>query len=68
MDYLKEAVIAHWGDKCSEYEPQCHCCIAWLQYETAIRALTDLHDLAARYDQLLEHHMTKMAEVGRAAD
>lgn len=63
MDHVKEAILAHWGEKCAEYEPQCHCCIAWLQYEAANHALNDLYDLAARYDELLAHHWAKMSEV-----
>ena len=33
-DYIAEAITAHWGERCPDYEPQCACCAAWAQYDT----------------------------------
>ena len=54
-DYITEAITAHWGERCPDYEPQCACCAAWAQYDAlkaceansspstaeALRVLTD---------------------------
>lgn len=55
MDYVKEAVTEHWGERCPEFEPECNCCKAWAQYDQLTQAESDLYDLASRYDQLLDH-------------
>ena len=32
-DYIAEAITAHWGERCPDYEPTCTCCAAWAQYD-----------------------------------
>ena len=32
-DYIAEAITAHWGERCPDYEPRCACCAAWVQYD-----------------------------------
>ena len=32
-DYTAEAITAHWGERCPDYEPQCACCAACAQYD-----------------------------------
>ena len=57
-DYIAEAITAHWGERCPDYEPQCACCAAWAQYDAlkangmnrAIKFVTDRRD-----DYLAEH-------------
>lgn len=63
MDYVREAVVEHWGERCSDFEPECFCCKAWAQYDQLVQAENDLYDLAARYDQLLEHLNSVMKSV-----
>lgn len=38
MDYLKEAVTAHYGERCKDDEPGCPCCDAWRQYDALTKA------------------------------
>lgn len=61
MDYLKEAVIAHWGDRCDTFEPECHCCKAWAEYDDIVELDREFYELAARYDVLAER-VLQMAE------
>lgn len=32
-DYLAEAITEAFGERCADYEPDCHCCRAWRQYD-----------------------------------
>ena len=38
-DYIAEAITAHWGERCPDYEPTCTCCAAWAQYDALKTAL-----------------------------
>lgn len=30
---VAEAITKYWGDRCSNYEPNCPCCEAWAKYD-----------------------------------
>lgn len=32
-DLIKEAVTDWWGERCTEYDPDCVCCTAWAQFD-----------------------------------
>ena len=32
-DYVALAIQQYWGHRCKEYHPECHCCLAWKQYD-----------------------------------
>ena len=57
-DYIAEAITAHWGERCPDYEATCACCAAWAQYDAlkayglncAVKFVTD------RRDAYLEEH------------
>lgn len=52
MSYIAEAIVAHWGEKCPDYDPGCFACLAWKEYE-------DLKAKAANmdYKNILEHYI-----------
>jgi hypothetical protein len=43
---LAEAVEFYWGERCLDYEPTCHVCVAWAQYDK-IKNLTNVREGAA---------------------
>ena len=36
MNLIEEAITAHWGFKCSEYEQGCVVCEAWRDYDNLV--------------------------------
>ena len=48
-DYVAEAITAHWGERCPDYEPQCACCAAWAQYDGLKAALRPFAAEAAEW-------------------
>lgn len=40
MSYIAEAITEHWGEKCPDFHPDCHTCLAWKEYEV-LKAKTD---------------------------
>jgi hypothetical protein len=34
---IKEAIAAHWGEKCADYVKGCPCCDAWRQFEKLMK-------------------------------
>ena len=68
MDHVLEAIIAHWGERCAEFEPECHCCKAWQQYDALESAADDLCDLAARYDELRSQFLLIRSHPSMGAD
>ena len=39
MNRIEEAMTAHWGDRCDDYEQGCPVCDAWREYDNL---LTDI--------------------------
>ena len=35
---ITEAITAHWGERCPDFEPDCPCCKAWAQYDHLLGA------------------------------
>ena len=36
MNLVEEAMTAHWGEKCDDYEEGCPVCDAWREYENLV--------------------------------
>jgi hypothetical protein len=36
MNLVEEAITAHWGEKCDDYEQGCPVCDAWREYENLV--------------------------------
>lgn len=62
MELILEAVREHWGDRCPDHHPECYTCRAWDEFDAMAVNYNDLRDLAARYDALLMHLNTVLAE------
>lgn len=33
MTDIEEAITEHWGKRCPDFDPNCHCCKAWAEYD-----------------------------------
>ena len=44
MNRIEEALTAHWGDRCDDYEQGCPVCDAWREYDNLVaqKAFTDI--------------------------
>jgi hypothetical protein len=36
MNHIEEAMTAHWGERCDDYEQGCPVCDAWRQYDNLV--------------------------------
>jgi len=36
MNLIEQAMTAHWGEKCDDYEEGCPVCDAWREYENLV--------------------------------
>lgn len=37
-DLIAEAITSAFGERCPDYEPECHCCKVWKQYDHLVSA------------------------------
>jgi hypothetical protein len=37
MNLIEEAMVEHWGRRCPDFEPECACCKAWLEYDSLVK-------------------------------
>ena len=35
-DYIQDALKDYIGDRCPDFDPDCHCCMAWVQYDSLV--------------------------------
>jgi hypothetical protein len=63
VERIIEAVTEYWGVRCSDADGKCNACQAWQELDQLAQSYSDLRDLAARYDALLMHLNTVLAEV-----
>lgn len=43
INFCRDAITEHYGDKCAEFDPGCHCCLVWRAFEALVadKALLD---------------------------
>lgn len=39
LDIYKTFIVGFWGDRCSDYDPDCWCCKAWRRYDEETAAV-----------------------------
>ena len=44
MNKLEEAMEAHWGKRCPDYEQDCPCCEAWDEYDEMKITIMDYNE------------------------
>ena len=62
MELIIEALRVYWGDRCPEDNAHCQTCRAWAEFDSLVDSHNDLRELAARYDALMMHLNTVLAE------
>lgn len=55
-DYIAEAIEEAWGERCPEFNPECHCCRAWKQYDDLKASASRAKDLAQDNERLRWRH------------
>lgn len=64
---IEQAIIAHWGTRCKEYEPGCPICDAWAEYD-AMKALSGeavkmLNEAQQEYNQASNLQIFRYAQL-----
>jgi hypothetical protein len=62
MELIIEALGVYWGDRCPHENANCRTCRAWAEFDGLVDSHNDLRELAARYDALMMHLNTVLAE------
>ena len=64
MNLVEQAMTAHWGEKCDEYEQGCPVCDAWREYENLVTYGETLNKVAkVDNNMLIEELMRKPVDV-----
>lgn len=48
-DYIAEAIEEAWGERCKEFSPVCHVCLAWKQYDDLLASLETMTGIAETF-------------------
>lgn len=50
-DYIAEAIEEAWGERCPDFDAECHCCRAWKQYDDMLASLAETLEVATRNEE-----------------
>ena len=64
MNLVEQAMTAHWGEKCDEYEQGCPVCDAWREYDNLVTDNQVLNQMAhVNNNMFIEELMRKPVDV-----
>lgn len=53
MSYIAEAITEAFGDRCPDFEPGCHCCRSWAEFDALSGARNAALEEAAKTVELI---------------
>lgn len=64
MNLVEQAITAHWGERCDDYEQGCPVCDAWREYDNLVTDNQVLNQMAhVNNNMFIEELMRKPVDV-----
>ena len=68
MSYIAEAVKAHWGERCPDFDADCKTCAAWSEFDTLESLQRENEELRQDRDRTARNRDMWKGQVERQAD
>lgn len=56
MSLIAEAIIEAFGERCPDFDPECHCCKAWAEYDELEKRAADATCATAEFNPPYRPH------------